>query len=198
MKTFVTSGNYFHSAKAVFLPLLWNCEVVSQPLNEWNQDRAKLMFFHNFWEILLCALRPLLYVAWCIDIVPPPITVFGNPTRDQQLSLNWPFCQAQPVVVLFFAPIGCCFLVGQKSFLSIHYHCFSAALYWYSVYSFLILNLVSVKKEHLRCSIVTGLAILCFVFSKNDVLANKAEPGQNKAKRACWLVSQRPIRRLTN
>ena len=28
------------------------------------------------------------YVAWCIDNVPPLITVFGNPTRGQKLSLN--------------------------------------------------------------------------------------------------------------
>ena len=36
---------------------------------------------------------------------------------------------------------------------------------------------------------------IVFCFPKNDVLANKAEPGQNKAKRACCLASQRPIRR---
>ena len=38
---------------------------------------------------------------------------------------------------------------------------------------------------------------ILFCFPKNYVLANKAEAGQNKAKQACWLVSQRPIRRLT-
>uniref|UniRef100_A0A0E9S1Z2 Uncharacterized protein n=1 Tax=Anguilla anguilla TaxID=7936 RepID=A0A0E9S1Z2_ANGAN len=36
-----------------FLPLPWNCEVVSQPVNEWNASRAKLIFLPSFLKIVL-------------------------------------------------------------------------------------------------------------------------------------------------
>ena len=64
---------------------------------------------------------------------------------------NWPFVQA--VVVSPFAPIGCGFLARQKSFLSIHDHwnnlLFSCFVLIFCVFNS-CLNLVSVKKEHLR------------------------------------------------
>lgn len=52
MKAFVTSGNDFHAARAVFLPLPINWDVVSQPVNDWKPGRAKPVFLPSFLKIL--------------------------------------------------------------------------------------------------------------------------------------------------